>query len=682
MEKFNSFAKAVDDRLQRFLTDAHAGKCVLLRSSITGDELYATYLSAFPEGTNPIFRERTEHDCNCCKNYIRNVGTLQAVYPDRVSTIWSVDTGDFYATVGAELDAKLAYRYTADKKAGIAPVPYLVRSYDHIHVGARPNQDTHENITWHHFYAKLPDWLFVDGPAYSHIDAAITTSQAVLGWDLQAVKDVQELIAAGALYRGEQYSVAVRAAVDFLEDTETYPVIRVMLAALNVKHGPVTTIKNSSIGLLIEKYIETGSLETAVRSYEAVVAPHNYKRTTAVVTPRMIDAARKKVEDLGISDALSRRLALVEDIPVSAVRYSQAAARKVNPTPFDCLLESTRTLTTDIKGSVNMTIEEFMEKVIPTTQKLEMLVNPSDRSRIVTLTTAVDPEAPALFGWGNPFAWAYAGDVTDSVKQRVKTAGGMVDGDVRISLEWFDYDDLDLSMTLPFGTRERKVFFGHKKACNGNIQLDVDMNIHAETQKPVENIVIKRLDRAYDGRYAVEVNNYTRRSGKQDFNVELEVNGKLQVFSFKGSLHGLMPVISFEVKNGVVGEVRIAHQRIIPGAASTVGNLEGATWVPVEYIMDSPNCWGAVPGKHGIAHLFFMLEGMKTEEPVRAYFNEYLRADLQEHRKVFEVLGASGAMLETKGQRQLTGLGFNKQQGGTVTLRAVGNTTRTYNVSF
>ena len=31
------------------------------------DELYAHYLASFPEGTNPMFRERAEHDCSCCR---------------------------------------------------------------------------------------------------------------------------------------------------------------------------------------------------------------------------------------------------------------------------------------------------------------------------------------------------------------------------------------------------------------------------------------------------------------------------------------------------------------------------------------------------------------------------------------------------------------------------------------
>ena len=37
--------------------------------------LWNLYLSSFPEGTNPIFKTRTEHDCNCCKNFIRDMGS-------------------------------------------------------------------------------------------------------------------------------------------------------------------------------------------------------------------------------------------------------------------------------------------------------------------------------------------------------------------------------------------------------------------------------------------------------------------------------------------------------------------------------------------------------------------------------------------------------------------------------
>lgn len=49
----------------------------------------------------------------------------------------------------------------------------------------------------------------------------------------------------------------------------------------------------------------------------------------------------------------------------------------------------------------------------------------------------------------NNFSWAYTGGITDSIKERVKQAGGNVDGELRISLSWFNFDDLDLHVIEP-----------------------------------------------------------------------------------------------------------------------------------------------------------------------------------------------------------------------------------------
>lgn len=64
----------------------------LFRVDADKDSMWQTYLQSFPEGTNPIFRKRTKHDCSCCRSFIRAVGNVVAIDPQtyQVMSIWDV----------------------------------------------------------------------------------------------------------------------------------------------------------------------------------------------------------------------------------------------------------------------------------------------------------------------------------------------------------------------------------------------------------------------------------------------------------------------------------------------------------------------------------------------------------------------------------------------------------------
>jgi len=70
-------------------------------------DLFASYLAAFPEGTNPMFRVRTEHDGNYDKQFVRRLGVVVRINDDLSrSTIWG-DMGDMpfpYNIVAGRLD--------------------------------------------------------------------------------------------------------------------------------------------------------------------------------------------------------------------------------------------------------------------------------------------------------------------------------------------------------------------------------------------------------------------------------------------------------------------------------------------------------------------------------------------------------------------------------------------------
>lgn len=71
--QFSSFKQAVAKQFSKMAQGP------LFVTDVSGDELWETYLSSFPDGSNPIYRTRTEHDCSCCRQFIKNIGKAVAI---------------------------------------------------------------------------------------------------------------------------------------------------------------------------------------------------------------------------------------------------------------------------------------------------------------------------------------------------------------------------------------------------------------------------------------------------------------------------------------------------------------------------------------------------------------------------------------------------------------------------
>jgi hypothetical protein len=88
---------------------------------------------------------------------------------------------------------------------------------------------------------------------------------------------------------------------------------------------------------------------------------------------------------------------------------------------------------------------------------------------------------------------------------------------------------LDLHVITPKGEH---IFYSNKKvSCGG--WLDTDMNVHGETDKPVENTRWSQ-GKAPKGRYQIYVQNYgfhEESRAATPFRVEVEINGKIQHFT-------------------------------------------------------------------------------------------------------------------------------------------------------
>ena len=119
---------------------------------------------------------------------------------------------------------------------------------------------------------------------------------------------------------------------------------------------------------------------------------------------------------------------------------------------FDELSQSVSEKPKNLDKVEEVTIETFINNILPKAESLEVLFENRHAGNLVSLIAPVDPESKTLFKWDNRFSWSYAGELADSIKERVKRAGGKVDGDLRVlCLGQLNYDDLDFHMKEPDG---------------------------------------------------------------------------------------------------------------------------------------------------------------------------------------------------------------------------------------
>lgn len=663
---FNKFKTAVAKQFQGMSNHQ------LFRVEVSGDELWETYLKSFPDGTNPIYRVRTEHDCQCCKQFIRAVGNVVAIVDGQTVSIWDCEVGD------------LAYQQVADAMVELVRSKPIANIFLHTErtAGTDKNfQDTVDGVkTWEHFFVNIPAAKVVRGVNLGAVLGDARTTFEMLMRALREIKGdaidtVIELIDQNSIYRGAEHLFAVQE----YRKVHYMPLANINDVWLISRTLPpsVSRIRNTVIGTLLTDLSEGVDLDKAVRSFEAKVAPANYKRPTALVTKAMIDKAKKTLEDLGLVSALERRYANIDDITINNVLFANRdAKRKLNADVFDDLVAGVKEKPNLAKVE-EVSIEKFIADIMPKATTLEMLFESRHVGNLVSLVAPVDPTAARLFKWGNGFSWSYAGDVADSIKERVKQAGGNVTGDLCCRLSWSNFDDLDLHMVEPGGTQ---IYFSNKIGRVTGGRLDVDMNAGSgKTRTPVENIFYPSKAKMLEGEYLLYVENFQRREQVDvGFEVEMDFMGTVHNFAYDKSIKTKESVevvrFNYSHKNGI----EIIKSLPSTSASREAWGISTNTYQKVNVAMLSPNYWD--DQGVGNKHYFFMLDECRNASTARGFYNEFLRADLDQHRKVIEMVGAK---MRTEGaHQQLSGLGFSSTQRADILCRVSGSFNRTIRITF
>lgn len=687
MDGFMKFKKA----LQKHFDEMQKEATHLFEVNVDKDELWNTYLDSFPTGTNEIFRERREHDCSCCRQFIKNIGSAVTIKDNQIHTIWELNLGDTtYQPVCDALDAFVKAHTVTD--IYITKFPKIGTDFNFEEINGKSHQ-------WDHFFLELPS-KFVNRSSRSNeeVKGQFRDTRNVFKCSLdeitmEALDTILELINSNTLYKGEEWKGVLTEFKKYKKeydkltsDTEKdlYAWEKSVTAGMAIGR-----IRNHSIGTLLINISEDMDLDTAVKKYEQIVAPSNYKRPKAIFTKKMLEDAKKTITELGYMDSLQRRFANLNDITVNNVLFSNksAARRMVGADDIFGQMEKDVAVSPKKFSKVEeISAQDFIDKVLPTAKEIEAFVENKHEKNFVSMIAPVNPDAKTMFKWNNGLSWAYSGNITDSdMKQNVKAAGGNVDGVLRFSIMWNegqnDNSDLDAHCKEPDGN---EIYFSNCRKpsmsrCGGQLDVDITHPMEQMAGKPsVENITWADMSRMKPGVYKFFVNQYMAR-GSKGFKAEIEFNGEIFAFEYNSPVFGNVQVAevtldengNFSIKEKLHGSSSISSREI--------WGINTNQFVPVSVISYSPNYFDEHDGI-GHRHLFFFLKDCVNNEEPNGYYNEFLKSDLEKHKRVFEALGAKCHVEDT--DDQLSGIGFSMTKRADLVVKIKGATERVMKIKF
>ena len=675
---------AMRDKLMENFAEMTKDVTHLFEVNVDKDEMWNLYLDSFPAGTNEIYRERREHDCSCCRQFIKTIGNAVVIKNNKITTIWDFNTDD--STYQPVLDALAAFI----KSHAVSDI--YVSKFKKI--GTLQNYEEMENghmHEWSHFFLELPD-KFVDRSNRSEgdIKGGLRDTKNVFKRsldeiDMDSLDTILELITSNTLYKGEEWKGAL---TEFRKYKKEYDKLTTEEEKNNfaweqsVKVGiAIGRIRNHSIGTLLVNVSEGMDLDTAVKKYEQIVAPSNYKRPKEIFTKKMLEDAKKTIEELGYIDSLSRRFATLDDITVNNILFSNKDSAKRIGGMDDIFGEMEREVISNPKKFSKVEeipVDKFVSDVLPTVSEVEVYFENKHTNNMVSLIAPENRDAKTMFKWNNNFGWAYAGNMTDSMKERVKAAGGKVDGDLRFSIQWNEdgKDNCDLDAHCKEATGF-EIYYGDKYSRYTNGRLDVDI-IHPDGNIAVENITWADRRTMKTGKYLFFVHQFSG-SARNGFRAEIEFDGQIYSFDYNKSMRSGEKISVAEVTLNANGMFSI--KELLPSNVSSkdIWGVRTNQFVPVSVICYSPNWWDTDNGV-GHKHVFFMLKDCINPEQPNGMFNEYLKEELLTHKRVFAALGSKMHVKDS--DDQLSGVGFSTTKRDEVIVKVKGKTERVLKVKF
>lgn len=697
----NEFTKIIQAQFDRMCA---TGK--LFKSSLTGQQVWDLYINYFEKKHNPIFRDpnSTTHNCNLCNNFIRRYGNIVAIDENyNIITMFDVNAPDEYISVANTISKALKATAISDvffetfNELNSLPYESCNKNNDKFKLGIDKNVKRYtkeesekygvvkpnEIRTFNHLHLFIPK-QFVDMGSKSiesimadYRDAKNVFQRAMVEIPLDTLSLVKDLINQGSLLDGQTHLYKIEQVIPLKRQYD--------LLSINTKDNwcwvnsyklPFAKFKNELIGVLCTELAEGKELNEACQAWNKRVDPANYMKAVAPITKKQIEDAKRFVEENGYEESFNRRFATIDDIKASEILHVNIGKGDVKSMSiFDGVKStSTRHKRSEFDGIDEVSIEKFMQNILPECTSVEAYLSNKHEGNLVSLTTANIKESKPIFKWSNNYSWTFNGNLAgkSQIKEAVKNAGGKIDGVMRFSIIWNEDGRSIVDFDAHCKTPVSYIDYRFKRDNHTNGWLDVDMINPSELG--IENISWQDKSKIVNGKYDFRINNFNRRNNS-GFKAEIEIEGEIYTYECLGNIRGITPIATVVVKNGVF---TIEHHLKAQHLTKELYGLQSEQFHKVNLVCLSPNHWGN--NNIGNKHYFFMLDGCKCSSPIRLFHAENLIPELAQHRKVLEVLG--NTTMINPSEKQLSGLGFNSTIKDELIVKLQGSFKRTIKILF
>jgi len=708
MLEFNKKLQAQFDKMCK------TGK--LFRVELSGSKIWELYLNSFSKEDNPIFRDPNSSykNCNLCNNFIRRYGNIISINEKyEIETIFDVkETGEYKNTVKI-LTKEIKNSKVVDvffetfNELNSLPYESCTKTNKVFQLGTAKNVKRYtkeeaekygvvkpnEIREFHHFNLQLPkEFVDITGSSIESImgnfrDAKNVFERAMETISLDTLHLVKDLINQGSLLDGTTHLYKIEQIIPLKKEYDDL--------AKNQKNNwcwvnsyklPFAKFRNELIGVLCSELSEGMELNLACTNWNKRVDPANYMRATAPITKKQIEEAKLFIQENGYEESFNRRFATIDDIKVSEILHSNVGDGKIKSVSiFDGVKStSTRHKRSEFDKVEEVTIEKFMQDILPTCTSLEAFLTNQQEGNFVSLTTSINKDSKPIFKWNNNYSWTFNGNLAgkSQIKEAVKSRGGKTEGCLNIRFHFPDTtDDYDLHVKEPNGGH---IYYANRRQVhNSSGMLDLDAqgaDGFFPPEKRVENIIYTDINKMPKGKYLVYINNYSGRGFKANFTIEIEIEGQITTLN----LSQLQPtkndiqIAEIELKGNkfvIQPYINVLNSELV---SKEIYGLETNQFHKVNLVCLSPNHWDV--NNVGNKHYFFMLDGCKTKTSIRSFHAENLIPELAQHRKVLEVLGNT-TMIEPN-DKQLSGLGFNATVKDELILKVQGTHKRVLKIKF